>query len=46
MERTGSLKVAWVADEGRIVNPGEVLIRFDYTEALVSLEQSQNTFIT
>src|SRR2546425_2137061 len=41
--RTGSLKIAWMADEGSIVHPGDVVVRFDNTDALLSAEQNNNT---
>lgn len=39
--RTGSLRVGWLAEEGRIVQQGEILARFDDTDARLSLQQSQ-----
>ena len=44
--RTGSLKIAWLVDEGKIVEPGELLVGFDHTDALMALEQSENAFST
>ncbi len=41
--RTGSLKIAWMADEGSLVRPGDVVVRFDNTDAVLSLEQNKNT---
>jgi hypothetical protein len=41
--RTGSLKIAWMADEGSIVHPADVVVRFDNTDALLSTEQNNNT---
>ena len=42
--RTGALKVAWLVDEGKIVEPGELLVAFDHSDALMALEKSQNVF--
>lgn len=42
--RTGSLKVAWLAEEGTLVGPGDVLVEFDNTDALLTLEQNQNSY--
>ena len=39
-----SLKIAWRVEEGQIVAAGEPVVRFDPTDALLSLEQSQNKF--
>ena len=43
--RTGSLKVAWLLDEGTYVQPGTVVIRFDESDARISLEQSENRYL-
>jgi HlyD family secretion protein len=40
--RTGSLKISWLADEGRVVNEGQEIVRFDPTDAQLSLQQSEN----
>ncbi|MFZ0428434.1 MAG: efflux RND transporter periplasmic adaptor subunit [Acidobacteriota bacterium] len=40
--RTGSLKISWLADEGRVVNAGQEIVQFDPTDAQLSLQQSQN----
>ncbi len=42
--RTGALKIAWLVDEGKIVEPGELLVAFDQSDALMALEKSQNAF--
>lgn len=39
----GPMKLGWIADEGAIVEKGDLLVRFDNTDALLSLEQNQNT---
>lgn len=39
--RTGSLRVGWLAEEGRIVRQGEIVARFDDTAARLSLQQSE-----
>ncbi len=38
----GSLKIAWMIDEGTLVKTGQPLVRFDNTDAQLSLEQNQN----
>jgi multidrug efflux pump subunit AcrA (membrane-fusion protein) len=40
---SGSLKVAWLIPEGSFVNEGAPVIRFDSTDAKLSLEKQQNT---
>jgi RND family efflux transporter MFP subunit len=40
--RTGSLKISWLADEGRVVNEGQKVVQFDPTDAELSLQQSEN----
>ncbi len=40
--RTGSLKISWLADEGRVVNAGQEIVQFDPTDAQLSLQQSEN----
>lgn len=45
--RTGSpLKIGWIAAEGQVVEPGDLVVRFDSTDAEVSLEKNQNTVAT
>ncbi len=44
--RTGSLKVAWLADEGQIVGIGDTVVLFDQTDAMLALERSHNTLDT
>ena len=46
MVRTGSLKVAWLADEGQIVGKGDTVVLFDQTDAMLALERSHNTLDT
>jgi HlyD family secretion protein len=41
--RSGSLKVAWLIAEGTFVEEGDVLIRYDSTDARLNLEKQQNT---
>jgi len=41
--RSGSLKVAWLIQEGTFVKAGETLIRYDSTDARLNLERQQNT---
>ncbi len=41
--RTGSLKVAWLIPEGSFVQEGETVVRFDSTDAALTLEKQQNT---
>ena len=38
-----SLKVAWLIPEGSLLQAGDLLVRFDRSEAALSLEQNQNT---
>lgn len=42
--RTGPLKIAWLEEEGTIVAPGDVVVRFESVEAALSLEENQNSF--
>ena len=46
MVKTGSLKVAWLADEGQIVEKGDTVVVFDQTDAVLTLKQSHNTLDT
>lgn len=41
--RSGSLKISWLVDEGSLVAAGDPLIRFDSTDAQISLQKNQNT---
>ncbi len=41
--RRGSFKIGWVIEEGQIVEAGDLLIRFDNTDAAIALEKNQNT---
>jgi len=38
-----SLKIAWLTPEGSLLQAGDLLVRFDRTEAALSLEQNQNS---
>ncbi len=40
---SGSLKLAWLIPEGSFVQPGDAVVRFDSTDAKLSLETQQNT---
>jgi multidrug efflux pump subunit AcrA (membrane-fusion protein) len=40
---SGSLKLSWLIKEGSFVNAGDTVIRFDSTDAKLSLEKQQNT---
>ena len=40
---SGSLKIAWLISEGAFVKAGDPVIRFDNTDAKLSLENQQNT---
>jgi len=40
---SGSLKIAWLKPEGSFVEAGEPVVRFDSTDAQLSLEKQQNT---
>jgi multidrug efflux pump subunit AcrA (membrane-fusion protein) len=40
---SGSLKIAWLISEGSFVKAGDPVIRFDNTDAKLSLENHQNT---
>ena len=40
--RRGPMRIAWLAPEGSVVARGQTLVRFDETEALLSLEQGEN----
>ena len=42
----GILTVAWLREEGTLVAAGDVLVRFDNTNALLTLEENQNTVQT
>ena len=42
--RTGTLQIAWIQKEGAIVAPGDVVVRFDSVETLLSLEENRNKF--
>lgn len=46
MVKTGSLKVAWLADEGQIVEQGDTVVVFDQTDAVLTLKRSHNTLDT
>lgn len=46
MVKTGSLKVAWLADEGQIVEKEDTVVVFDQTDAVLTLQQSRNTLET
>ncbi len=39
----GPLKIAWMAEEGKIVQPGETVVIFDNTDAQLAIETNQNT---
>ncbi|HSR67482.1 MAG TPA: efflux RND transporter periplasmic adaptor subunit [Acidobacteriota bacterium] len=41
--RGSSLKLAWIVEEGSIVDEGDLLVRFDNTDAQIALEQNRNT---
>ena len=40
---SGSLKLSWLIPEGSFVREGDPVIRFDSTDAKLSLEKQQNT---
>jgi len=40
---SGSLRVAWLIPEGTFVDAGDVVVRFDSTDAKLNLERQQNT---
>jgi len=42
----GSLKVAWLAEEGTLVAAGELLLRFDNTDAILTLLENENTVLS
>ncbi|RPJ62038.1 MAG: HlyD family efflux transporter periplasmic adaptor subunit [Acidobacteria bacterium] len=42
----GSLKIAWIEKEGTIVPAGVPIVRFDNSDALLNLQQNQNTVAT
>jgi multidrug efflux pump subunit AcrA (membrane-fusion protein) len=42
----GSLKVSWLEKEGAIVEEGQQLVRFDNSEAILNLQQNENTVAT
>ena len=46
MVKTGSLKVAWLADEGQIVEQGDTVVEFDQTDAVLALKRSHTTLDT
>jgi multidrug efflux pump subunit AcrA (membrane-fusion protein) len=39
----GSLKLAWLAPEGTMTSAGDMLVRYDSTDMLLSLETQKNT---
>jgi len=39
----GSLKLSWLIPEGTFVQPGDTVVRFDGTDAQLSLESEENT---
>ena len=39
----GQLSIAWIAEEGSFVEAGDVIVRFDSTDARLQLEQRQNS---
>ncbi len=41
--RSGGMRVAWLIPEGSFVEEGDVLVRFDNSNAQLTLEQQQNT---
>jgi HlyD family secretion protein len=41
--RTGSLRVAWLIPEGSFVKEGDTVVRFDSTDAVLTLEKQENT---
>ncbi|HSR53883.1 MAG TPA: efflux RND transporter periplasmic adaptor subunit [Acidobacteriota bacterium] len=41
--RGGSLKLAWIVEEGSVVEEGDLLVRFDNTDAQIALEKNRNT---
>ncbi len=44
--RSGGLKISWMVEEGLIVQAGQVVVRFDESDAQLSLEENQNQFDT
>lgn len=42
----GALKIGWLKEEGTLVRAGDVLVRFDNTDALLTLRENQNTVLT
>jgi multidrug efflux pump subunit AcrA (membrane-fusion protein) len=42
---SGSLKLSWLIAEGSFVRAGDTVIRFDSTDARLSLEKQQNTLV-
>ncbi|MBN1569052.1 MAG: HlyD family efflux transporter periplasmic adaptor subunit [Acidobacteria bacterium] len=42
---SGSLKIAWLINEGSFVEAGAPVARFDSTDAKLSLEKQQNTLV-
>jgi len=44
--RSGGLKISWLVEEGLIVEAGQVVVRFDDSDAQLSLEENQNEFDT
>jgi HlyD family secretion protein len=42
----GSLKLAWLVPEGSFVKEGDPIIRFDSTDAKLSLENQENTVLS
>jgi len=41
--RSGGLKIAWLAPEGSFVKDGDIVVRYDSTDAQLNLERQQNT---
>jgi HlyD family secretion protein len=42
----GSLRIAWLAKEGSIIEAGQPIVRFDNSEVILSLQQNENTVAT
>lgn len=44
--RTGGLKLSWILEEGTLVKAGMPVVRFDETDAKLSLEENENQHTT
>jgi len=41
--RTGSLKIGWMVKEGAIIRKGDLIVRFDNSDAMLKLKENENS---